>query len=231
MRKDVLILGVIAFAIIVGAVIGSNYYRNTIQNVSVTNSNSGNSNITAETLVRHDSPTLGSADAPITLVEFLDPECESCASFGPIVKKILKDYDSKIRLVIRYLPNHQNSMRAATLTEAAGEQGKYWQMQELLFQKQHEWGERHGAPPTAQPANVEELFEKYAMEIGLDLSKVNATIKENKYKDKLERDRRDGQTLGVRQTPTFFVNARKLIRFSEADLRALIDDELKRINK
>ncbi len=228
MRKEIVILGVIALAIIVGVVIGSGYYRNTVQKTSVTNSNS---NITPETLVRPDSPTLGSADAPVTLVEFLDPECESCASFGPVVKKILKDYDGKIRLVVRYMPLHPNSMKAANLTEAAGEQGKYWQMQELLFQKQAEWGERHGAPPTAQPANIEELFEKYAMELGLDINKVNAAIKENKYKDKLERDRRDGQTLGVMKTPSFFVNGRILVRFSEADLRALIDDELKRVGK
>lgn len=228
MRKEVVILGVIALAIIVGVVIGSGYYRNTVQKTSVTNSNS---NITPETLVRPDSPTLGAADAPVTLVEFLDPECESCASFSPIVKKILKDYDGKIRLVVRYMPLHPNSMKAANLTEAAGEQGKYWQMQELLFQKQAEWGERHGAPPTVQPANIEELFEKYAMELGLDINKVSAAIKENKYKDKLERDRRDGQTLGVMKTPSFFVNGRILVRFSEADLRALIDDELKRVGK
>lgn len=228
MRKEVVILGVIALAIIVGVVIGSGYYRNTVQKTSITNTNS---NITPETLVRPDSPTLGSADAPVTLVEFLDPECESCASFSTVVKKIMKDYDGKIRLVVRYMPLHPNSMKAANLTEAAGEQGKYWQMQELLFQKQPEWGERHGAPPTAQPVNIEELFEKYAMELGLDLNKVNAAIKENKYKDKLERDRRDGQTLGVMKTPSFFVNGRILVRFSEADLRALIDDELKRVSK
>ena len=230
MRKEVLILGIIALAIIIGAVSGSVYYRNTVQNTSVTKSGT-NSDINAETLVRPDSPTIGSADAPVTLVEFLDPECESCASFSTVVKKILQDYDGKIRLVIRYMPLHPNSMRAATLTEAAGEQGKYWQMQELLFRKQAEWGERHGAAETSQPANIETLFEKYAMELGLDLNKVNAAIKENKYKDKLERDRRDGQTLGVRQTPSFFVNGRILVRFGEPDLRALIDDELKRLKQ
>lgn len=228
MRKEVIILGIIAIVIIAAAFIGSGYYRNSVQNVRVTNSNTGASSVNLENLIRPDSPTLGSADAPVTLVEFLDPECESCASFSPVVKKILKDYEGKIRLVIRYVPNHPNSMRAATLTEAAGEQGKYWQMQDLLFSKQAEWGERHGAPPTAQPANIEALFEKYAMEIGLDLAKVNAAIKENRYQAKLERDRQDAQKLGVRQTPSFFVNGRKLARFSESDLRALIEEEVKK---
>jgi protein-disulfide isomerase len=101
-------------------------------------------------------------------------------------------------------------------------------MQELLFQKHAEWGERHGAPPSAQPTNIDALFEKYAMQLGLDIEKVNSAIMENRYKEKLERDRRDGQALGVRKTPTFFVNGRMLMRFSEYDLRALIEDELKK---
>lgn len=225
MNKEFKILGAIAILVILGAAIGAGYYRNSVQNQRVTSSKS---NISPETLVRPDSPTLGAADAPVTLVEFFDPECESCASFSPVVKKILKDYDGKLRLVSRYMPLHPNSVPAATLLEAAGEQGKYWQAQQLLFQKQPEWGERHGAPASAPKPDVNALFEKYAMELGLDLEKVNAAIKENRYRAKLQRDLQDGQTLGVRQTPTFFVNGRRLARFSEADLRALIEDELKK---
>jgi protein-disulfide isomerase len=229
MSREIKILAGIAFIVVVAAFIGASYYRNSVQNSSVTvNSGGGKSSVNAETLVRPDSPTLGAADAPITLVEFLDPECESCAAFAPVVKRILKDYDGKIRLVVRYMPLHPNSMRAATLTEAAGEQGKYWQMQELLFQKQSEWGERHGAPASAPKPDINALFDKYAMELGLDMDQVTGAIKENRYQEKLERDRRDGQTLGVRQTPSFFVNGRKLARFGESDLRALIQDELKK---
>ena len=228
MNKEIKILALIAFVVVIGAVIGASYYRSSVQNTSVTSNNSGKSSVTAETLVRPDSPTLGPADAKVTIVEFLDPECESCAAFSPVVKKILKDHDGKVRLVIRYMPLHPNSLRAATLTEAAGEQGKYWEMQELLFRKHSEWGERHGAPTNAQPANIPALFEKYAMELGLDMEKVNAAIKENRYQAKLERDRRDVQTLGVRKTPSFFVNGRMLMRFSEYDLRALVEDELRK---
>jgi protein-disulfide isomerase len=235
MNKEIKILIIIAFVVVIGAVLGASYYRNSVQNVRVTSNSSSSNNgggksaaLDPQTLVRPDSPSLGPADATVTIVEFLDPECESCGAFAPAVKKILKDYDGRVRLVVRYMPLHPNSLRAATLAEAAGEQGKYWEMQELLFRKQSEWGERHGAPPSAQPQNIEALFEKYAMELGLDLEKINSAIKENRYQGKLERDRRDGQTLGVRQTPTFFVNGRKLARFSEADLRALVEDELKR---
>lgn len=231
MKKEVKILGAIVIVVVIAAIVGANYYRSSEQNVRITNSNSsGNSTnnaVNLETLIRPDSPTLGAADAKITLVEFLDPECESCAAFAPVVKKLMKDYDGKIRLVVRYMPLHPNSLSAATFTESAGEQGKYWQAQELLFQKQPEWGTKHG-PQTSAPADINALFKKYATELGLDTKKMDAAFAENRYSAKLQRDLKDGQTLGVRQTPTFFVNGRKLARFSEADLRALIDDELKR---
>ena len=237
MKKEIIILAAIVFVVIIAAVAGASYYRNAMQSAPVvvknSGSDSGNANggkpaVSAETLVRPDSPTLGAEDAPVTLVEFLDPECEACAAFYPVVKKILNDYDGKVRLVVRYMTFHPNSARAATLTEAAGEQGKYWEMQELLFKKQSEWGERHGAPPTAQPQNIDALFEGYAKELGLDTQKVSAAVKENRYRDKLQRDMRDGQAVGVRKTPSFFVNGRMLMRFSESDLRALIDSELKK---
>jgi protein-disulfide isomerase len=163
----------------------------------------------------------------VTIVEFLDPECESCRAFNPKVKKILKDYDGKVRLVVRYMPLHPNSLSAATFTEAAGEQGKYWQAQEMLFQKQPEWGTKHGAQAGA-PADINALFRKYAMELGLDTNKMDSAFAQNKYAAKLERDKKDGQSIGVRQTPTLFVNGRKLINLNESDLKSLIDEELKK---
>lgn len=230
MKNQVKILGAIAIVVIIGAVIGASYYRKSVQNERV--GGGGNSNnksaVYLETLVRPDSPTLGAPDAPVTLVEFLDPECESCAAFSPVIKKIMSQYDGKVRLVLRYMPLHPNSLRAATLLEAAGEQGKYWQMQDYLFQKQPEWGTKHGPAASAPQPDVNVLFDKYATDLGLDLAKVNAAVKENRYQAKFQRDLKDGQSLGVRQTPTFFVNGRRLARFSEADLRALIEEELRK---
>ena len=227
MRKEVKILGAIAVVVIIGAIIGATYYRSSIQSERVTtNSNSNKPRISPEQLVRPDSPTLGPTDAKVTLVEFYDPECESCAAFSPIVKKILKDYDGKVRLVARYMPLHPNSLSAATFTEAAGEQGKYWQAQEMLFQKQPEWGTKHGQPSGVE-ADINALFKKYAAELGLDINKMDRAFAENRYAARLERDKKDGQSLGVRQTPTFFVNGRMLARLGEADLKSLIDEELK----
>jgi protein-disulfide isomerase len=131
-------------------------------------------------------------------------------------------------LVARYMPLHPNSLRAASFTEAAGEQGKYWQAQELLFQRQPEWGERHGPPTGEPPPDVPALFAKYGQELGLDMDKVNAALRENRYQAKLERDRQDGQSLGVRQTPTFFVNGRQVRRLGVAELTAAIEAELRK---
>jgi protein-disulfide isomerase len=228
MRKEIKILGAIAIVVVIAAIVGANYYRSLVQSERVTTG--GNTNkqaATAENLVRPDSQTMGATDAPVTVVEFYDPECESCAAFHPIVKKILKDYDGKIRFVVRYMPLHPNSLSAATFTEAAGEQGKYWQAQEMLFQKQPEWGTKHGAPSGLQ-ADVDSYFKEYAMELGLDINKMDAAFAENRYAAKIERDKKDGQSLGVRQTPTFFVNGRKLARIGEADLKSLINEELKK---
>ena len=227
MRKEIKILAIISILVVVGAVLGANYYREAKQGERREAATADNR------LVRSDSPSLGRADAPVTLVEFVDPECESCGAFSPVLKRILRDYDGRVRLVVRYMPFHPNSRLAAAFTEAAGEQGKYWEMQELLFRRQSEWGEIHGHGPEVaaaaarrEPAPV--LFEKYAAELGLDVSRVRAAVAENRYAAKVERDMRDGQSLGVSKTPTFFVNGRQLARFSQYDLRALIEEELKK---
>ena len=232
MRKEIKIIGVITAIVIVGAIVAANYYRTSIQSERVTGKTNTNKTtvVPAGELIRPDSYTLGSADAPVTLVEFYDPECESCAAFSPIVKKIMNDYSGKVRLVARYMPLHPNSLRAATLTEAAGEQGKYWQMQELLFRRQSEWGEKHGSSNAVSQnePSIETLFERYSMELGLDLEKVNTAVTQNRFTTKITRDQKDGQNLGVRSTPTFFVNGRQLARLGEQELRSLIDEELRK---
>ncbi len=230
MRKEVWILGAVLVMVIVGAVVGSNYYRSSIQSERVTeNTSTGAPKVSPEQLVRPDSWTLGPADAKVTLVEFYDPECESCAAFHPTVKRILKDYEGRIRLVARYMPLHPNSISAATFTEAAGEQGKYWQAQDLLFQRQGEWGQKHGpGAASAPPVNFNVLFDGYAKELGLDRAKAAAAVAQNRYGAKIERDKKDGQAVGVRRTPTFFVNGRELAQLGDSHLRQLIDDEMKR---
>ena len=227
MRNEVKIMGLILAIVIAGAFIGSRYYRSSVQEVRKPTANTSTSAPSGQ-LVREDSQTMGPADAKVTLVEFYDPECESCASFAPVVKKIYSDYGGKVRLVMRYMPLHKNSITAANFLEAAGEQGKYWEAQDLLFKKQGEWGEKHGAPPDPNAPSINLLFDKYAKELGIDMDKARASINARKFDEKISRDRKDGQDLGVRKTPSFFVNGRELARFGEADLRSLIDEEMKK---
>jgi protein-disulfide isomerase len=221
-QKQLKILVLIGFVVIAAAFIGASYYRKSVQSER---------NALAPTdsrLVRPDSPVLGPANAPVTLVEFLDPECESCRAFSPFIKQLLREYNGKLRFVVRYMPLHQNSRLAAAYTEAAGEQGKYWEMQEIMFSRQGEWGERHGQAPSAGQEVPAVLFERYAAELGLDVERLRNSIAENRFASKIERDMRDGQSLGVSKTPAFFVNGRQLARFSQQDLRALIEEELQK---
>lgn len=238
MSKEIAILGGIIVLVIIIAVVGTSFYRNSNSPAPVaTNTVSDNQTGTnpapapvanPETLVREDSPTLGPADAKVTIVEFMDPECESCALFHPVIKKVLKDNEGKVRYIVRYMPLHPNSFSAAAFLETAGEQGKYWQALDYLFEKQPEWGTRHGhGAGTAQP-DVNVLFKKYAEDLGLDIEKMNAALAANRSVKKVERDEKDGESLGVRQTPTIFVNGRKLPTLEDMTLRAMIVDELKK---
>ncbi|MBC7899121.1 MAG: DsbA family protein [Saprospiraceae bacterium] len=222
MKKEVKILLGVGLLVIAGGLIGANYYRKSVQSVPVAAT-------VNEALVRPDSPSLGPADAKVTVVEFLDPECETCASFSPVVKSLMKEFDGKVRFVVRYAAFHKNAKPAAIHTEAAGEQGKYWEMQEKLFAKQGEWGEVHGAahqPSAVTPPAVS--FEKYAQELGLNMDQFKASVSDPKHAAKVDRDMKDLQTMGVKSTPTFFVNGRKLARLNQQDLRALINEELKK---
>lgn len=169
-------------------------------------------------LIRPDSPMLGPVDAPVTIVEFLDPECESCGAAYPFVKQVLDQYDGRIRLVVRYFPLHNNSVLAASATEAAGAQGKYWEMQEILFTRQREWGEQQ-TPQT-------DIFISYANELGLDIQRFTADLQNPDYLAKIQRDQADGEALGVRGTPTFFINGRQVEELSADAIITMIEEEL-----
>ena len=170
-------------------------------------------------LVREDSPTLGPADAPVTLVEFLDPECEACRAFFPIVKQIMSEYEGQVRLVVRYVPGHANSALAAIALEAAREQDeeRYWEMLELLFERQPDWGE--------QEDPQSEAFLDAAAEVGLDVGPIEAAMLEGDT-TMVERDLEDAIAVGVRGTPTFFVNGTLVSDLSIEGLRAAIDAAL-----
>lgn len=172
-------------------------------------------------LVREDSPTLGRPDAPVTLVEFLDPECEACRAFHPFTKQILADYGDNLRLVVRYVPGHANSTLAVLALEAARKQSedKYWALLDLLYERQPEWGEQQ-EPQT-------QAFLDAAADVGLDTAAIQAAMTAGDT-TMLDRDLADGRTAGIHGTPEFFVNGAIVEAQSPDDLRVAIDAALGR---
>ncbi len=152
-------------------------------------------------LVKPHSPIKGNPDAAVTVVEFLDPECESCRAMHPIMKKLLEEYDGKIKLVIRYMPLHPNSKFASAALEEAREQGRFHEALDLLFEKQPEWGDHHNPRP--------ELISTYLKDLGIT-GNLDANALIAKHGSKVDVDQADGVKLGVRYTPTFFVNGVEL---------------------
>jgi protein-disulfide isomerase len=170
-------------------------------------------------LVREDSQAKGAATSTVTIVEFADFECGPCGAAQPVVDQTLAEYGSRVRFVFRNFPLHTNSVLAAEAAEAAGEQGKFWEMHAKLFASQTEWGGKRD-PQT-------EIFARYARELGLDEAAFRGVLAGTKYELKVARDQADGAAAGVRGTPTFFVNGKVLSGVpTYADLKALIDAEL-----
>ncbi|HJU06228.1 MAG TPA: thioredoxin domain-containing protein [Nitrospiraceae bacterium] len=169
-------------------------------------------------LVRAHSPTFGPADAPVTIVEFLDPSCETCRAFYPIVKQIMGDFPTETRLVIRYAPVHEGSDEAVRILEAARLQDKFTPVLEKLFLEQPQWA-AHDAP------NVEMAW-SFAGDVGLDLDKARRDAQSQSIASVLEQDIADMKAANVRGTPTFFVNGKPLPSFGAPQLYELVASEV-----
>lgn len=139
-------------------------------------------------------------EGAVTVVEFLDFECEACGAFYPVVEELREKYDGEITYVIRYfpLPGHLNSRNAAHAAEAAAQQGRLEEMYRMLFETQSQWGE-------AQESRAS-VFRGFAEEIGLDMAAYDAAVADSVTAERVDLDYNDGQALGVSGTPTFFVD-------------------------
>ncbi len=190
--KMLLGLGVVC-AIIIGVVV--------IFSGSTTPTTSGDKK---DALVRANSNKIEVKDAKVTLVEFGDYQCPACGAAAPVIEKIINDYKGKMTFVFRHfpLPQHQNGKLGSEAAEAAGEQGKYWEMNDILYSRQIEWSESN---------NAIDYFVKYAAELKLDTAKFKKSIVDYKFDEKIKADQTDGQTLGVNSTPTFFLNGEKIV--------------------
>ncbi len=134
----------------------------------------------------------GNQKASVVLIEYLDFECESCGAYYPVVQRLSEEFGSDVAFVSRYfpLPGHKNSMTSARAVEAAGKQGKYWEMYDILFKNQGQWGERSSANP--------EIFEQFAERIGLDLVRFKNDVDSDEVKNRIERDKDAGDKLDIR---------------------------------
>lgn len=161
-----------------------------------------------------DDPARGEANAPVTIVEFTDFQCPSCAAMQPILDEVLKSYGNKVRFVVRDFPlqAHANARKAAEAANAANAQGKFWEYGSLLFKHQN-------------ALDVPSL-KKYASDLGLNRALFDAALDSGKYAAEIRHDLADGEKYGVDSTPTIFINGAALTVLSSEGLRAAIDKAL-----
>jgi protein-disulfide isomerase len=168
---------------------------------------------------------LGSPTAAVTIEEFADFQCGMCAAKYPLTKEIISAYGTRIKFIFRNyplnIPAHDKAYTAATAAEAAGLQGKFWDMQNQLFTNQASW---------SSASDFNRILDEYAQKIGLDVEKFKNDMAGLQAKQRVDKDLERGRGLGVNSTPSFFING-KPIPFEQVDsatLRQIIDAELQK---
>lgn len=169
-------------------------------------------------LASEGAPTLGDADAKVHIVEFLDPACETCALFFPMIKQWMAEVPGEIRLSVRHVAFHAGADYPVKVLEASRKQGKYWETLEALLASQSEWTEHH----TVLPDRVGPAIAG----VGLDMDQLTADMNSMEVMVRMEQDRKDAMLLKVTKTPEYFVNGRPLPRFGAQPLADLVREEL-----
>ena len=174
------------------------YYFYATSKSATTNTPSGDVTITETDHVR------GKAGGKVTLVEFGDFQCPACGAYEPLVRKVTADNKDTLQVVFKHFPLtqiHQNALLSAKASESASLQGKFWEMHDMLYDKQKDWS---GA------LNARDLFVIYATNIGLDVTKFTTDLNSQAIEDKIQAEYKEGLKLGVQGTPTFFLNGKKI---------------------
>ncbi|HEU5136728.1 MAG TPA: thioredoxin domain-containing protein [Steroidobacteraceae bacterium] len=169
-------------------------------------------------LVQPHSPVFGRKNARVTVVEVLDPACEACKAFAPVVEQLLFLYPEDVRVVVRYADFHPVSLQAIRLLEAARAQDKVHEVLSALFNRQQEWAS-HTAPNPAQAWVI-------ASEAGLDMGRARQDALAKSVDEMLHIEAKDLNALKVERTPTFFVNGKPLPVFGAEELMALVASEV-----
>lgn len=149
-----------------------------------------------------DERVKGRADAPVTVIEYADFQCPACASWHPLVGQLLQEFPDDVRFVYRYFPLtsiHANALPTAQAAEAANRQGKFWEMYDVLYQKQKEW---------ENSTDIQNLLKNYASQIGLNIDQFTKDLEDKSINDKIKADLQSGNRARVDHTPTFVLNGK-----------------------
>lgn len=159
----------------------------------------------AKQIQKEDHVRNNGANKKVTVIEYGDFQCPSCGAYYPIVKQLEATYRDQVSFVFRHFPLisiHPNAFSAARAAEAAGNQGKFFEMHDKLYETQSVWGE--------VSTNQQALFEGYAKELGLDMTKFKADYASQAVSDRINRDVSSGKDFNITGTPTFIINGEKI---------------------
>ena len=223
---------VIIGIVLVVAVVGAWYlYQSSSKKTPVANTNRAanstqpqpnNTPLTSSVLGAQPPHFKGAQNSSVTVEEFADYQCPTCAQMHPVINEVTAFYGSRIRFIYRNYPLvqiHKNAYDAATAAEAGGLQGKFWDMQNLIFQNQRNW---------SNVADVKPVFEGYAQTLGLDVEKFKTDVAGIAAKQRVDADLKRAQSLGINSTPSVLING-KLLPFEQMTvdgMKKVIDAEL-----
>jgi len=211
--KTHIIFGLTVLVLIIAFMFGSSYYKGK-QAEKIGFMAQENASI----FIRDHSQMVGSDDAKVYLIEFMDPACETCAAFSPIIKQIMDANPGKIKHVIRYAPFHHGADNFVKILEAAKKQGKYWETLDVMYKSQRYWAS-HSNP---QPQRIWQFIPQ----AGVNVEQIRRDMNDPAIAKLIDQDLADAKTLNVRKTPGFFVNGKPLQTFGSQQLLQLVQDEL-----
>lgn len=157
----------------------------------------------ADLKINNNDHIKGNKQAKVVLIEYSDFQCPACVLYAPIVKQLAEKFKDKIAVVFRHFPllQHKSAKIAACAAESAGRQGKFWEMNFMLFEKQKEWVDK---------PNINEIFNTYAKSLNINLEKFKNDLNNQEIKEKIESDLASGERFNLEATPTFFLNSEQI---------------------
>jgi len=210
--KKYVIFGASSLALVLIFIFAASYYRGQkAEKIAFMAKEQGS------VFIRDHSPMLGSPEAKVTIVEFMDPACETCAAFSAFVKQIMSANEGRINLVLRYAPFHDNADYFVKILEAARKQGKYWETLDAMYKSQQYWASHHNPQP--------DKVWQFIPQAGVDVELIKKDMNDPAIARIIEQDLADAKTLDVQKTPGFFVNGKPLQVFGYEQLSELIKSE------